>query len=68
MKKKNVASKAKKVSSFHHMGHGTDDLTMIILAGGAFVVMIAVVILTGNIVVSQGGSTVQQVSASESGR
>ncbi len=68
MKKKVVKKATTSGGHLKHMGHGTDDLTMIILASGAFIVMIVVVLLTGQMVVSNGGSAVTQVSASGSAR
>lgn len=69
MKKKQVKA-TKKVSGGHlrHMGHGTDDLTMIIIASGAFIVMVLVVLFTGKTIVYHGGSPVTQVNASNSAR
>ena len=49
------------------MGHVTDDLTMIIIAGGAILVMVAVVVITGQMVVTHG-SPVTQVNAESNAR
>ena len=67
MKKKKVVKAAKKGGHLKHMGHVTDDLTMIIIAGGAFLVMVAVVVITGQMVVTHG-SPVTQVNAESNAR
>jgi hypothetical protein len=67
--KKKVVKKTKATGGhLKHMGHGTDDMTMIIIAGGAFIVMVVVVILTGQMVTSGHRTAVAQVSASGSSR
>lgn len=68
MKKKKIVSKKATGGHLKNMGHGTDDLTMIIIASGAFIVMIAVVVLTGSMYASHGQTGVTQVSASGSSK
>jgi hypothetical protein len=59
--KKKVVKKTKATGGhLKHMGHGTDDMTMII--------MVVVVILTGQMVTSGHRTAVAQVSASGSSR
>ena len=67
MKKKKITVKKEKGGHLRHMGHSVDDMTMIIIAGGAFVVMVLVAILTGNIVLQHQTTSVTKVNASSSG-
>lgn len=55
MKKKKKQIKTRK-NSLHHMGSGIDDSLMIILAGGAFLVMVFVILVISNMSIGKSKS------------